>query len=526
MPRETGTSVTIGGQSPNYLYIDWSTVDDAPNNRTLVYWAAGFRYTNSDAQLDDCDISLAGLRYDNPGRVKNYAGTFVTRDHGIVAWNTPGYSAFYVGHDANGNGSMVISGSIGGNLGGRSTISARTVTFTNYDRTPTTPSFVSGSRTSNGTSFSTTSWSGGVNNSGPQVTWTLQRSTVSNFSSNVVDIASTTTSNGTLTSSSLDPTTTYYYRIRASNSDTGNTSAHPNPKYSGVITSVGVPSAPTSFSASVSTTDSGKITCSWLAPSNTQGGITGYDFYVGGTKVNTSNITGTSYTVNTKSLTTTDYLIPGTNYELYVVAKNAVGFNNSTAYSRSSSLTRRAPGAPAAPTLPANYVTGGITYSNPINFGRDVTITCDVSPDDFGIPINTSNAEQGYFVQYRFSDEAAGTYSAWSTPVKMSDQTNRVHTFPLLDAAKWYKFRIYAANTIINNAAGTKTYYPHNSGIDANFSVETTALFVPAAGKRFDGSNFVITNTAKRYNAATNSWVNIATAKRYNEVQGTWENLT
>jgi hypothetical protein len=216
-------------------------------------------------------------------------------------------------------------------------------------------------------------------------------------------------------------------------------------------------------------------------------------------------------------------MTPGTSYTYYIFALG------SSYWSLQSSTTSPAiigPGAPAAPTLPANYVTGGITYPNPINFGRDVTITCNVSPNDFGIPIVTSNAQQGYFVQYRFSDEAAGTYSAWSTPVKMSDQANRVHTFPLLDAAKWYRFRIYAANTIVNNSANTKTFYPHNSGSTANFSIETQPLFVPAAGKRFNGNNFVITNTAKRYNAATNSWVNVATAKRYNQVQGIWENLT
>lgn len=508
-----GNGVTIGSSvNNNYMFVNWQLASqNAAAGISYINWQAYFHYTSSDAQLDDGDVSINGsLRWDVPGRVKNYAGTFTTRDHYLA-----GENSFAIAHNTDGSKTFNISGSIGGSLSARSSLSTN-FDLPGFDKTPTTPAINGGTRNSNGTSFSTTNWSGSVNNSGPGVTWYLQSST--NNSTFTDTGSSTTSSGGNLSHSGLTPNTTYYYRIRATNSV--------STKYSGSITVYGVPSAPTSFSATVSTTDSRRISCSWIAPTNTQGGITGYDFYVGGTKVNPSNITGTSYIVNTKSLTTTDYLVPGTSYELYVVAKNAIGFNNSTSYSRSSSLTRRAPGAPAAPTLPATYTTGGITYTNPINFGRDVTITCNVSPDDYGIPINTANAEQGYFVQYRYADEAEGTYSSWSTPVKMSDQTNRVHTYPLLDAAKWYKFRIYAANTIVNNPAGTKTYYPHNSGSTANFSVETTALFVPAAGKRFDGEDFVITNTAKRYNAATNSWVNIATAKRYNEVQGVWENLT
>lgn len=512
-----GNGVTIGSSvNNNYIFINWQLASqNAAANISYINWQAYFHYTQSDAQLDDGDVSVNGsLRWDVPGRVKNYAGTFVTRDHYLAGENN-----FAIAHNNDGTKTFNINGSIFGSISARSSASAN-FTLPPIDRTPTTPTVTTSSRASDGTSYSITSWSGGVNNSGPAVTWTIQRADNAAFTTGVVNGNSTTSTSTTLSVATPTANTTYYIRIKATNSV--------STKYSSVITSTGVPSAPTSFTATISTTTRGTISCTWAAPTNTQGTLTGYDVYVAGTKVNASNITGNSYTINTKSTTGTDYLVPGTNYELYVVAKNAVGFNNSTSYSRSSSLTRKAPGPPAEPTLPANYITGGITYPNPINFGRDVTITCNASPDDYGIPINTSNAEQGYFVQYRYSDTADGTYTSWSTPVKMSDQTNRVHTYPLLDAAKWYKFRIYAANTIVNNSAGTKTYYPHNSGTTANFSIETAALFVPAAGKRYDATaeDFVITNTAKRYNSATNSWVNIATAKRYNAVQEQWENLT
>jgi hypothetical protein len=523
MPREIGTSVTIGGQSPNYLYIDWSTVDDAPNNRTLVYWAAGFKYTNSDAQLDDCDISLAGLRYDNAGRVKNFNSNFTTRDHPIVAWNTPGYSAFYVGHDANGNGSMVISGSIGGNLGGRSTISARTVTFTNYDRTPTTPSFSSGARNTTGTSFSTTagSWSGGVNNGGPQVTWTLQRSTVSNFSSGIVDIQSTTTSGATLTSSSLDPNTTYYYRIQASNSDTGNVSIHPNPKFSGIITSPGVPGPPTSLTVTPSTTSESRVSLSWTAPSNTQGGISRYDVFVNDVFVESTTATSlTSVRLNSGGTAFT----PGTSYNFRVASKNATNLNETAISNVSSSVTSNvsaiAPGEPYAPTAPPTFTVNGL----------DITVTSAEVSGNGGVAISTGTANQGYYVQYQTSTTIDGTYGfggvsgAWSTAVKMSDQANRRHTYSSLTPAIFYKFRTYAANTVTFASNGsTQLYYPHNnSSFTANFATTTTGYFLAAGGRRWTGTAWEPTAIAKRWDG--NSWVAFTIAKRWDG--NNWVNLS
>jgi hypothetical protein len=391
---------------------------------------------------------------------------------------------------------------------GVNSVSASEVGSWHISTPPNTPTFIEITRNSLTNFYIRYNQTGG----GPAVTYYVERAR----NAAMTDTFETTSANPAATGFNwtVAANVTYYFRIRAQNADGTTYSSVWGPYY-------GQPSAPRSPTASRSITRSGSGTVSWLKPTNAQGGIQHYHVYRNGTYLAQVAEPQTGETVSYTDTTMT----PGVSYTYYVLALGA------SYWSDQSSTTSPAiigPGAPAAPTLPANYVTGGITYPNPINFGRDVTITCNVSPNDFGIPIVTSNAQQGYFVQYRFSDEAAGTYSAWSTPVKMSNQTNRVHTFPLLDAAKWYRFRIYAANTIVNNAAGTKTFYPHNSGSSANFSVETTALFVPAAGKRFDAevNDFVITNNAKIYNAATNRWENIATAKRYDQVQRKWDNLT
>lgn len=121
------------------------------------------------------------------------------------------------------------------------------------------------------------------------------------------------------------------------------------------------------------------------------------------------------------------------------------------------------------PTAPASISTS--------RTGRNVTVTSGSS---------TGSGITGYKVQ--FNDG-----SGWSTAVSMASQT---YTYTNLDGALNYQFRVYATNAIGNSAYTT-------SG----------SLFVPAGGKRYNGSAFVDTTTAKRWDGS--AWVEVTTAKRW-----------
>ena len=100
------------------------------------------------------------------------------------------------------------------------------------------------------------------------------------------------------------------------------------------------PSAPTNLTASNITTTS--FTLSWTASTDNVG-VTGYDVYQDGIKINPSNITATSYNVSG--------LTAGTTYSYFVKAKDAAG--NHSAASTSLNVTTNAPDT-EPPTSPTN----------------------------------------------------------------------------------------------------------------------------------------------------------------------------
>jgi titin len=323
-----GNNVTIGGRTGNFFFVDWFVQSQNPAaNQSTIRWDAYFYYDQADAQLDDVDVTVGGvLVLDNPGRVKNFQSNFTARSHYITGGTVT------LNHDNNGNLSVAVSGSIGGSLSARSSGSAGAIAISGFDRTPTTPSIGTPSRDSSGTVVSATA-SGGVNNSGPGVTWVLQISTDNvNFS----DTSSATTSSGsTLAVGGLSKTTNYFFRIRASNSV--------NTKFSGSLGSSGFPSAPTGLTATPSSTVSGRIDLSWSAPGTTNGGITGYTIFRNGSVLTNTSGTGTTF-ANTG-------LTPGTVYSYYVVARNSSADSaggSSDASNTVSNIT--VPGVPGAPT--------------------------------------------------------------------------------------------------------------------------------------------------------------------------------
>ena len=153
-------------------------------------------------------------------------------------------------------------------------------------------------------------------------------------------------------------------------------------------------------------------------------------------------------------------------------------------------------GVPNAPS--------SISYSN---VGRNYTIALGASSSDNGAAISS------YTVQYRTSTDGGATWTGYTNSqiATWNPTTSKFeYTYSLLTPALTYQFRAYATN-----ATGTSAV------------IESSTKFVSAGGRRkIAGGTFEPTQTAKRYNAATNQWVDITIAKRYNGATSQWVDLT
>lgn len=313
--------------------------------------------------------------------------------------------------------------------------------------------------------------------------------------------------------------TTYFYKVVAHNLVTdavasttfGAISAASNYAYAPQV-----PTKPT-ITATASSTNAGTVVLSYSSSVQTGSpAISSYDIYRDSVKINSSTVTSTTYTDSTGTA--------GTSYSYTVIAKNSIGSSIS-----SDASTALAPGAPASPSSASISKTG-----------RNVEVTSSASTDNYGKSIT------GYYVQYQYSSTSDGTYSSWSTPVAMtSSGDNFVYTYELLSPAKWYKFRVYAKNSIINNSSGTRTYYPdNNTAYTANFYIYDTATFIAAGGKRLRGQTesdpgtFQPASIVKRFGITsaqgvtpvTYGWIDATIAKKYdptnpNAVNG-WVDLS
>lgn len=112
--------------------------------------------------------------------------------------------------------------------------------------------------------------------------------------------------------------------------------------------------------------------------------------------------------------------------------------------------------------------------------GRNVTVTVGPSATNGGATIS------GYYVQ----SSTDGT--TWTTAAAT---TGGSYTYTSLTPGLTYMFRAYATNSTGNSAT------------------TSTTVFVPAGGKRFDGSIWTSTSTAKRFDGT--NWVDLTIAKRY-----------
>lgn len=275
--------------------------DDPGNNRRLyrtdVYLnASGYNAysgytTNGGGSVDGQGFSWSGP---SAASLSNSSQVINTSD-------------FWIYGDANGyhgtvNASAWFDGG-GGWAPGYITSSASAGGF-DWDRSPTTPSYTGITRSADATYFTIT-YTGGVNNSGPTPSYTLQYSTDnSNWTNYTLDANNRVY---------LTASNQYYFRLYASNSDgTKYSTGTYGPYY-------GIPSAPATITA-VRTKRNITVTAGTPA-SNGGSAITSY-------KVQQSTDNGVSWktaqTMTSQSYTYT-YLNAATTYLFRVYAVNAVG---------------------------------------------------------------------------------------------------------------------------------------------------------------------------------------------------------
>lgn len=142
---------------------------------------------------------------------------------------------------------------------------------------------------------------------------------------------------------------------------------------------------------------------------------------------------------------------------------------------------------------PSGYIAGVPSAPSTVTAtrqARNVTVTAGTPTSDGGSAIT------GYFVQYTTDG------STWSSPQAMTSQS---YTYTSLPAALTYTFRVYTTNSTGNSA-----------------TTSSAQLFVPAGGRRWDGTDWVSTTTAKRWDGS--AWVDLTTAKRWDGT--TWTDLS
>ena len=105
--RMQGNSISISGYGGQYYFIDWQmTGQNIGGNYSSINWQAYFHFQTADAQLDNGNADLNGGRWSNGGRVKNYAGTFTTRNHQVAS------GSFDLGHNSAGAQNINVGGGI------------------------------------------------------------------------------------------------------------------------------------------------------------------------------------------------------------------------------------------------------------------------------------------------------------------------------------------------------------------------------------------------------------------------------
>jgi len=294
--------------------INSSQTTNPANNTSTVFVSLTFSAINQGYSGYNTSFVL----YVGGNLVANAAGPSAlnTDGAGTDTWTSGTYSYTFT-HDANTGtrGAVGTSGTFYGSGGFSPPASGVSGTGTtygalDYDRSPTTPTISSVVRSSDGSQITTFNFSGGVNNSGPTVTYTYEYATDSGMSQNYGTASS-------LPFSLPSATTAYYFRVKAVNAD--------GTKYSSV-TSIrpGVPTAP----ASLTYVKTGRNVALTATASSGSGGGTISSYSV---QYRTSSDGGSNWGSwgNTQTMTSLQYtyslLPPALTYDFRVFSTNELG---------------------------------------------------------------------------------------------------------------------------------------------------------------------------------------------------------
>jgi hypothetical protein len=191
-----------------------------------------------------------------------------------------------------------------------------------------------------------------------------------------------------------------------------------------------------------------------------------------------------------------------------VLASHSVTFTHDVNGARGAAGTSASFDAAPNSFAPQNLSTSGTTFgainydrkpaavtgvTATVNADKSVTVSFGGGASPGGSPALTST----YNLQY---SQNGGSFSSPTTG-------NSPRTITGLAPGSNYVFRVYATNAS-NDGAGA--------------AGNSTSVFIPSGGKRYDGSSYISTQTAKRYDGS--SFVTIVTAKRYDG--SNWVNLS
>lgn len=247
----------------------------------------------------------------------------------------------------------------------------------------------------------------------------------------------------------LTAATAYQFYVQAKDA-AGNTSTSSN-TVNVTTPDTQAPSTPTNLAASSLTQSS--LTLTWTGSTDNVA-VSGYDVYLNGTKINSSLITATSYSVTG--------LNAATAYQFYVQAKDAAG----NASANSSVLSVMTPDT-QAPSSPTGLVYSGLTQSS-------LTLSWNAATDNVAVT--------GYDV-YRNG-----------TKINSSPVTSTTYSVTGLNAGTTYNFYVQA-----RDAAGNL------SGNSNTVSITTPDTQAPTAPSSLSATGISQTALTLNWSAATDN---------------------
>lgn len=482
--------------------------DDPGNNRTRIrlyvnVYAGGayYMYYGTDAYIHiDLGAGQAIVEDNGTNHGTGWTPWAIARPtqtslNGNYQTTTVWYGDYWLYHDSNGYASYTVYGSFESwGTWGTPTLTDpggwTTAGLSDYNRSAKVPYFDDITRAGDGNiSHFYTHFARTGNYDSGETSYTLQRATNQAMTADLANIAE-----GHLYD--YDQYKAYFFRMYATGneggairSNGGNGDGTWGPYY-------GRPYAPGWTGAVRSTNTSGKIDLSWNTPSNSgnsgYGSIQQYHIYRNGTRIATSQtITGNSFSDTGLERGSTH------SYEIYALGSSYWSPVSQSTYTYLGNANIMAPGVPSGPS----------TVNTPTRVGRNVTVTAPKDANGYG------NAVTEYRIQYATSDDNYATWYGWNGTTGILNAYNSMNIsgseatffYSMLTAAKTYKFRIYAVNSI---GAGSQT---------TDSTVLALPWFLPASGKKWDGTSWSSTQVAKRWNPVT-AWTDISTAKRYTTV--------